>query len=359
MKSQLIVKNPLFSNLINWINPFSRRTIKVWGANVASLNSKGNDLKELLDQKKPDVVLLNETWLKSEETFDDPNYLEIATDFNQKHQGTAILLRINSSKYYSCYQVSHSNKNLTEIVLRLDPENKIHFISVYAPPQGNENRDEQREKALSDFYSTVREFKFDQNYKCIGYSDFNARLRKFVDKQDADAKNLLESLKSIKLNLIYDLKPSSFTRSGTNSKNEASQSYIDYFFYRNLSYKKFKILDSIGKSDHSLLEVQIKKQIKVKLLIYLIAFLIMPLFLYHRKDITLQMIINQAIDFLDDFFSKENFGKNQLEGLKQSIQTVLPETHKQSLNKYTISAIVAIAFSFIIILMRRLNIFFR
>ncbi|KAL4464469.1 hypothetical protein ABPG72_021162 [Tetrahymena utriculariae] len=359
MKSQLIVQNSLLSNLVNWINPFSRRSIKVWGANVASLNSKGNDLKDLLDQKKPDVVLLNETWLKSEETFDHPNYLEIATDFKQKHQGTAILLRIDSNKYYSCYQVSHSNKNLTEIVLRLDPENKIHFISVYAPPQGNENRDEQREQALNDFYSTVREFKFDENYQCIGYSDFNARLRKFVDKQDADAKNLLESLKSIKLNLIYDLKPSSFTRSGTNSKNEASQSYIDYFFYRNLSYKKFKILDSIGKSDHSLLEVKIKKKIKVKMLIYLLTLLIIPLFLYYRKDITYQMIINQIFDFLEDLFSKESFAINQLEGLKQSIQTAIPEKHKQSLNTYAISAIVAVAFSLIIFIMHKLNIFFR
>lgn len=99
----MLDKNRLLPNILNWINPFSRRTLKVWGANVASLKSKGEDLKTLLDSEEPDVVLLNETWLTSETTFDHPKYLQIATDFYQKFQGTAILLRNDSNGYYSCH----------------------------------------------------------------------------------------------------------------------------------------------------------------------------------------------------------------------------------------------------------------
>lgn len=45
-------------------------------------------------------------------------------------------------------QIPHPTKNITEIDLYHNLENKIKFISVYIPPKGNDARDVERKLVL-------------------------------------------------------------------------------------------------------------------------------------------------------------------------------------------------------------------
>lgn len=63
---------------------------------------------------------------------------------------------------------------------------------------------------------------------------------------------MLEIINRNQLQLVYCSAPESFTWSNVNHRT-----YIDYFLVKNIEYSGFRIIDSIGSSDHQALELQI------------------------------------------------------------------------------------------------------
>jgi len=92
--------------------------------------------------------------------------------------------------------------------LRVDPENVVRLMSAYLPPA---NKDE-RNEVLTAMEESMQAFQ-KKNYRCIGYSDLNARLRAEIEDTDAEDRRLLKRLKDMELQVVYDPDPYSFTRS--------------------------------------------------------------------------------------------------------------------------------------------------
>lgn len=61
--------------------------------NIRSIRSNRDYLASLLSSRSPDVIVLNETWLKKDQSVNFKNYVSVRQDRNDGKGGIAFLIK--------------------------------------------------------------------------------------------------------------------------------------------------------------------------------------------------------------------------------------------------------------------------
>lgn len=130
-----------------------RQNLKIVSWNANSIKDKKMELQDFIHNHRPDIVLLQETFLKSNDKFGMPNYITYRTDRdNGRGGGVAILTHKNlQHKRIENYNAGAIENVAIEIKVR---ENIWKIASVYIPPSKT-IRNEDIETIMSDNTSKI------------------------------------------------------------------------------------------------------------------------------------------------------------------------------------------------------------
>lgn len=139
--------------------------------NIQSLQSKKSLLQNLLNEKKVDICLLNETWLKPSSIIPHfPNYNFIHKNSKNSHNGVAIL--VNHHIKYKLIDTRFS-ESIQNICISIETElGQIAILCIYSPPS---NRFDSTK--LKDLINNIPK-------PCIIMGDFNAHSIAFGCRSD-------------------------------------------------------------------------------------------------------------------------------------------------------------------------------
>lgn len=207
--------------------------LKIMLLNICSLRNKLDELYALIKSGGFDVVIVNETWLKTEETkfYNIPNFqATFSCREGSRGGGTAIYV----NRDLICNTIVNQEK-FNKIIVEIEIQNVKMFLgTMYRPPQ---------QTNLEDFFNeldlTLHNFK-----NMIFAGDMNLNLLKSNDQEITEYLNLMDAHGYRVLN---DIHPKFPTR-------EASGSILDHFLTDMSQDAKLR-LKNISLSDHSLIAV--------------------------------------------------------------------------------------------------------
>ena len=112
----------------------SMNKIKVMQSNLRGLKNKKLDLKALIADNEPDVICLNETFLKNDETLKINGYNTIT--LNRRTRGIGVMILIKD--HIKTDEITKVHINRHEIIQcrpKLNKQNHVYITSIYVPPQ--------------------------------------------------------------------------------------------------------------------------------------------------------------------------------------------------------------------------------
>lgn len=109
-------------------------SLKIIHWNVCSIRNKKDYLIFLINEQNPDVVFLNETWLKSEECFHIRGYRIIRDDRGDGHGGIASLIKENVQFQRVVVDDTYLPTVFQYIAVHID---NTTYINLYNPPDNN------------------------------------------------------------------------------------------------------------------------------------------------------------------------------------------------------------------------------
>lgn len=112
---------------------FSKKGLTFLQWNCRSISPKKADLINFLKNKKIDVIILSETWLKPEQYFKFSGYNVIRKDRRDGYAGVAILIN-NKIRIKEKQLNNNGNTNVLACLVSLI-DFKVDILSIYRPPQ--------------------------------------------------------------------------------------------------------------------------------------------------------------------------------------------------------------------------------
>lgn len=113
--------------------------IKVISWNVNGLQQRKNEVSTLIAQVKPDVILLQETWLKPHMNYEVPGYHVYRTDRVGKRRGGVATLVLST---ITQEEANIENNNIeTSTVKLVNGEKDVHITSAYFPGRSTRKAD--------------------------------------------------------------------------------------------------------------------------------------------------------------------------------------------------------------------------
>lgn len=227
------------------------KVTKMLSLNIRSIRNKVNQFSILLDEVKPDIVLLNEHWLHGDEikyykNLEDYTLVSFSCRSVTEGGGTAIYIKneinvkniqyenikpIDSDCEFSCCEVTVNKKLCT-------------IISIYRAPNGDL-------KKFIEVLSLLLEKIFKTNKLLIISGDFNVD---FINENDKNAENIINWLET------YNLEP--HVKKPTRVTSTSSTALDNIFISKNV-YSNYKILKT-DISDHYTLVFDIPSEIQRK-----------------------------------------------------------------------------------------------
>ena len=123
--------------------------------NCRSLRNKLHSLCNIADNY--DIILLSETWLNELININIPNFTIVRKDrISLEHGGLAILIKLNI-KFLEEKNIFHSENHLETLGISIpicthpNSQDKLLIISIYRPPQSNNNTSTSTWNKLLDF----------------------------------------------------------------------------------------------------------------------------------------------------------------------------------------------------------------
>ena len=115
-------------------------TILQWNAN--SLRARSIDFKHFISNHKPDIICIQETYLKPNLNYDLPGYsIERKDRLDQRKGGVATMIRNGL-----IYKVINLNLNTEALVVSVKLKNRqLTIVNIYEPPDSNINIDDYKE----------------------------------------------------------------------------------------------------------------------------------------------------------------------------------------------------------------------
>jgi len=215
------------------------------GTNIRSLYAAENHygLNKLLEDERPDVVFINETWHQEEESKPLPNknYCILLSQTDGSRGGGVAILHRRTLIVTPLFSEFHCRNFLLTRVSSLSSR-PVFLLCIYVPP------DHERKLEMLAKLSRVTEFLRDRysSFCLLGFGDLNSDL--VNAPTDSDSKRTLAMLKRCNINPATSGRKGAYTRSQSGSK-----SYLDYFLLVDVEVSEVLINPPLGGSDHRVL----------------------------------------------------------------------------------------------------------
>lgn len=207
-------------------------TILQW--NLKSTKSNRDNLKILNSEYSPDIILLNETFLKHSDKFNFKNFIIYRDDRDDGYGGIAILVKPHISHSLINVNPTKFPNNFQIMSIKL-LDFKFSIINIYNPPTCKIRQ--------SEFISLIQSI--DSSFILMG--DLNSHHRTWgSSKNDINGTNILNSLDELKAVIINDGTPTRINLPGQN-KSALDISLVSTSLAHNCSWQ---IIPDCGSSDH-------------------------------------------------------------------------------------------------------------
>lgn len=133
------------------MNPSSKCPLRILQWNICSVRSKKDNLIYLINQHNPDIVFLNETWLKPEEGFHVKGFVCIREDRVDGYGGVATLIKENIPFQRIMIHAPFLPNHFQFIAIIIQ---NISLINIYNPPTIN-IYPKVWEKFIKSFFSPI------------------------------------------------------------------------------------------------------------------------------------------------------------------------------------------------------------
>ena len=204
--------------------------IKIMYSNIRGYRSKRNSLIQILEEVKPDIVLLIETNLKGNTAINVPGYRAVCR--NRKNfdgGGLAILVNNSIKQNIFIHKIEDNNVECIWIRLGQDTAQPI-YIALYYGKQENENKEVINDE-IFNLSTEIKREKINTD-KILVIGDLNAKMPTQLTGEDSRNGKIIRNLIN-ENNLIItnytDKCVGKWTRVNTN--NEHERSVIDYIAY--------------------------------------------------------------------------------------------------------------------------------
>lgn len=189
--------------------PFIMSTLTVLQWNLRSLEgNKESSLKDLIEEYSADVVLLSETWLKDDISFEIPKYSIFRGDRPGPKRGGGVVVAVRDD--WRCEMVSECNKDDFHcLIVNIDTPywKKINFGSVYISQKGISEGIKETDKILEK----PNELYLNEDGKKMMFigGDFNVHHESWsrAPKGNNYGKDLLEIFEQHSLQVLNTKKP--------------------------------------------------------------------------------------------------------------------------------------------------------
>jgi len=180
------------------------------GTNIRSLYAAENfyALNKLLEDKKPDIVFINESWHQEEEKskpLPNKNYCILLFQIDSSKGGGVAILHRSTMIVIPLFSEFHCRNFLLARVSSLSSK-PVFLLSIYLPPDHN------RKIEMLAKLSRVTEFLRARycSFCLLGFGDLNSDL--VSAPTDADSKRALATLKRCNINLAISDRRGAYTR---------------------------------------------------------------------------------------------------------------------------------------------------
>lgn len=214
--------------------------------NCRSINNKKASLINWLSNKKVDVIILSETWLRPSNSFQFPGYNVIRKDRDDGYSGVAILVA-NHLRFTEKVMILNYNEDILVCGINLLDTN-LDILSVYRAPHVG--------ASVDDWENIFAQCLGD----CLIAGDFNAHNELWgSSKNDLHGTNLLNAIDNTQLIVLND-------GSYTNFSKFASMSSVDITLASSSVAHLFQweVTDDTLGSDHLPIVINCVKQISEK-----------------------------------------------------------------------------------------------
>lgn len=205
--------------------------IKIVQWNIRSIIPNRIPLLSLIWNHDPDVILINETWLKSQQDFHINNYNIIRDDRTDGYGGIAVLIRKNVNFQQPKLNIATTD-NIQYAIIKIQ---ELYIVTLYIPKQNKNVK-----KMLEEIHN-----KLDGQYILMG--DLNARSRVWgCSDNNSNGNQVGEFINENDLHLLNDGTP---TRINLPNQNPTT---IDLAITNTeLAHQtKWEVISDCGHSDH-------------------------------------------------------------------------------------------------------------
>lgn len=225
--------------------------ITLLNINCRSVNNKIPELHQIIDQVKPDIICLTETWLKPETHTSEifPGHLgyQIYRDDRTTGKGGGVLLAVTNNLLSEEQPTLKTNCNVVWSKISITGIKDIYVSSFYKPQENDEH-------SLTELWSSVVKIPQSSHIWILG--DFNLPEMNWSNESPSDSCKFKDMYENFTENLInHNLEQ--MVKIPTRGKN------ILDLFLTNIpgQVHETRTLPSLGSSDHDIVfhEVKIKR----------------------------------------------------------------------------------------------------
>lgn len=260
-------------------NNYHITSLRIMHWNANGIRNKISELKNILSQLKVDIILINETKLKSSTKFYVSGYRCIRKERDNDGNGGGVAILIKDDINFS--QVLLNLESFEAVAIKLS--NNLIIASVYNPP---------RVKIIKNYLKKLDK----TGKKLLIYGDFNAKNSYWRCKSNnANGKVLLD----FSISKMYDfLIPDGFTLYPYNKKHAPST--VDIGLSKNLTFKTdIDILDDLD-SDHRPIIINLTGSSTIDCRFYTTPNYRLANWKLFRSDINSKIVINNKIKTKSD-----------------------------------------------------------